>query len=453
MKRSLMLLALMFVCGMLPVFAERKMRVGILAFAAKGVTATEAGIVEELFRSEIVASGRFDLLDRSNMDSLLKEQAFQQTGCTESTCAVNVGKMLNMEYMMYGAVMKLGRAYIVSTGMVDIETGKVVNTAREQCDAIEKTEASVKKIVAQLAGIAPRKIGVTAQWANVLRNAPFSARSAMAVTVYNGSLWLTGGYENATKSTKRDVWRSPDGTNWFLAAKTAGFFDRNRHGVAAFNDALWLAGGYQANVGAYNDVWKSKDGTNWDNALKSSAFTIREGHALLPFKNKLTLIAGFEFREPKNDVWSSADGTGWIRLTEHAGFNERSAAAAVVFNNKLWLIGGRGEGRTNYNDVWSSDDGKSWQPVMLHAAFSPRSGHAALVHGNAMWLIGGLEDRTAKNDVWRSTDGKTWTRMPEQLFGPRFLHAAVSFNGSIWILGGSGDDAYETQYNDVWCLE
>ncbi|MBI4977972.1 MAG: hypothetical protein HZC28_10830 [Spirochaetes bacterium] len=62
----------------LSLYPQVKNRVGVLNFVAKGVSATEASAVSDLFRSELVSSGKFDILDRNNMDKVLKEQEFQQ---------------------------------------------------------------------------------------------------------------------------------------------------------------------------------------------------------------------------------------------------------------------------------------------------------------------------------------------------------------------------------------
>lgn len=130
---------------------KEKDRVGVLRFIAKGgVSAAEADVVEELFRSELVEDGAWDILDRNNMNKILKEQSFQQSGCTENECAVKIGQLLNMQYMVYGNLMKIGESFFVSVGMVNVETGQIYKTAREKFTDINDVDTIVKNVVLSL---------------------------------------------------------------------------------------------------------------------------------------------------------------------------------------------------------------------------------------------------------------------------------------------------------------
>ncbi|MEK6793391.1 MAG: CsgG/HfaB family protein [Spirochaetota bacterium] len=133
------------------VFSAQRTRVGILPFQAKGVSASDADVVSELFRNAVVDNGQFDVLDRNNMGAILKEQEFQKSGCTESECAVKIGRVLNMQYMFYGSLMKLGDSYIVSVGLADVETSKIVKTAQERFSKIDQAIDNVKTIAETLA--------------------------------------------------------------------------------------------------------------------------------------------------------------------------------------------------------------------------------------------------------------------------------------------------------------
>lgn len=134
-------------------FAQERSRVGVLDFVAKnGVSEGDAEVIGELFRSELVASGAYDVLDRANMGTILEEQEFQQTGCTEAECAVQIGQMLNMEYMIYGSAMKLGDNIIISVGMVDIETSQIAKTAKKAFHSLNDAPGAIVAVVATLTG-------------------------------------------------------------------------------------------------------------------------------------------------------------------------------------------------------------------------------------------------------------------------------------------------------------
>ncbi|MEK6794259.1 MAG: CsgG/HfaB family protein [Spirochaetota bacterium] len=133
--------------------AEKKPRVAVLAFNAKGVSTLEAETVTELFSSELVSSRAFDVLDRANMDNILKEQQFQQTGCTETACAVKLGKLLNVEFMIYGSVMNVGDKFYVSANMINIETSKIEKSGKEIADSFKEINSAIRRLIEKLTGV------------------------------------------------------------------------------------------------------------------------------------------------------------------------------------------------------------------------------------------------------------------------------------------------------------
>ena len=81
--------------------------ISILNFQATGVSQAEANTIYELFSVKMVMLGEYNILDRANMERILAEQEFQKLGCTETECAVEIGRILNMHYMITGTVTKI----------------------------------------------------------------------------------------------------------------------------------------------------------------------------------------------------------------------------------------------------------------------------------------------------------------------------------------------------------
>jgi TolB-like protein len=99
---------------------------------SNGVTEGEAASLTDALRSELSKAGKYDVMERNQMDQILKEQGFQQSGaCDEASCAVEIGKMLAVKYIILGNVGKVGKTYTMSVRMVDISTGKIVRDITE----------------------------------------------------------------------------------------------------------------------------------------------------------------------------------------------------------------------------------------------------------------------------------------------------------------------------------
>lgn len=129
---------------------SEKPRVGVLDFTANNISQSEAMVIGEMFTSELVLSGKYDVVDRKNIESLMAEMEFQMSGCTDSSCAVEVGQILSLEYMMYGSINKLGQDFIINVYMINVETAQISGTARERFTTIEQSYDMMYTVIQKL---------------------------------------------------------------------------------------------------------------------------------------------------------------------------------------------------------------------------------------------------------------------------------------------------------------
>lgn len=59
-------------------------------------------------REILISTGKYVVLDRANQLAILDEIGIQQSGLCDSSCAVDIGRWLSAEYMVFGAVTKIG---------------------------------------------------------------------------------------------------------------------------------------------------------------------------------------------------------------------------------------------------------------------------------------------------------------------------------------------------------
>ena len=55
--------------------------IAVVEFEGKGISQTEASALTDRFSSELFTLGTFRLIERDQMEDILEEQGFQQTGC------------------------------------------------------------------------------------------------------------------------------------------------------------------------------------------------------------------------------------------------------------------------------------------------------------------------------------------------------------------------------------
>ncbi len=139
--------------GQAPVLSLGKQRtLAVAEFDAKGVPVSDASVISDLFRTEIVKQETFIVVEKSRMDEILQEQAFQQVGCTVQECAVKLGRLLNVNYLIVGSIGLLFDRYVLSISVVDIETGKVVYSDARQDLSQQDVPTVLHEIAARLSG-------------------------------------------------------------------------------------------------------------------------------------------------------------------------------------------------------------------------------------------------------------------------------------------------------------
>lgn len=131
-------------------YAE-KMQIAIMDFDAKDIPRKEAEKISELIRSEMVSVGEFTVIERNQMDKILKEQGFQQTGCTDISCAVNIGKMLSARKILVGSLMKIAGQIVISGRIVDVEKGVADFGEKEQVRDQDDLYGAVERFVRKFA--------------------------------------------------------------------------------------------------------------------------------------------------------------------------------------------------------------------------------------------------------------------------------------------------------------
>lgn len=93
---------------------------------AQGVKKSEASVISEQLRVELSKSNRIRLIERSRMKEILKEQGFQQSGCTNDACAVEVGQLLGVKNIVIGSIGMAGSYTLLSVRIIDVATGEIV---------------------------------------------------------------------------------------------------------------------------------------------------------------------------------------------------------------------------------------------------------------------------------------------------------------------------------------
>ncbi len=127
---------------------EEKDRLLVIPFKAKGgINKDEVALLTDILSFEIHKSGKFTILNRDDMRSVLEEKEFEQAmGCDDNICLLENVAKLAVNKIITGNIGKLGKKYIVSIRMIN-EDGENELMERDYCDCpIDELTKSIEKV-------------------------------------------------------------------------------------------------------------------------------------------------------------------------------------------------------------------------------------------------------------------------------------------------------------------
>jgi TolB-like protein len=97
---------------------------------AAGMDPTVAIPVTEKIIEELVNSGKFTVLDRMNVEQILREKEFQlSSGIVRNEEIRQAGEYLGADYVVLPNASRVGSTYVISAKMIDVVTGEIAAQA------------------------------------------------------------------------------------------------------------------------------------------------------------------------------------------------------------------------------------------------------------------------------------------------------------------------------------
>jgi TolB-like protein len=220
-----------------------KVRVAILDFKAIGAPKQFGEAVAENLRNALVEGKQFTVVERSQIDKAIKEQAFGQSGLVDAKQAVTLGKLVGAKIIVVGSVTKIGSTYSVNARFIDVQTGEATEARSLKTQHEDDIAAVVDEIATALGGTSGAS----------------SNASTWGSTAGTGSNASTWGAEPAGRPQSSDSKMIPTGKSKLLASTMsflipgAGQFYAGNAGAGALQLAFGLAGAGVAGYGRYDD--------------------------------------------------------------------------------------------------------------------------------------------------------------------------------------------------------
>ena len=151
------LLILLLSALSLTTFAQEK-QVAILEPIAmtKEVSTMHRSMVRGEMVKAISRQSGYAAFTRTDIDQIMSEQNFQQSGMVDDATRKRIGAMQGVDYVCVTKITKEGNNYYLEANLVDIETGKISNPATQYGEleggSLSNMLAACEKLAAELVG-------------------------------------------------------------------------------------------------------------------------------------------------------------------------------------------------------------------------------------------------------------------------------------------------------------
>jgi tetratricopeptide (TPR) repeat protein len=119
---------LFFIVWFISVFyigAQEKYRIAIFDLQYHhGIESYEAEQISEIIRTQIIITDAFKVLEKSQVDKLMKETGFQFAGLVDESTIVEFGKASDIKFLITGAMGRLFDRISITARLVSTETGE-----------------------------------------------------------------------------------------------------------------------------------------------------------------------------------------------------------------------------------------------------------------------------------------------------------------------------------------
>lgn len=111
---------------------------------------TEVQSISHKLEAEISKALSYKLVERSEMDEILKEQGFKETVlCDDDECPQEIGSLLGADIILTGTLGRVGEIFSITAKLVDVKTGRLLTAQSVEAQSIESLHIKGTSLLAK----------------------------------------------------------------------------------------------------------------------------------------------------------------------------------------------------------------------------------------------------------------------------------------------------------------
>ncbi len=129
-----------------------KIRIGIIEFQSLNEEAKKdilGKVFSEVLTTSFVNSEAFKIIEREQLEKVLKELQLTQTGIIDTAYAKQIGKMVGADAILTGSVIKIGSDLRADARIIDVESGIILTAEKTMGKADLKSISAMADLIVQ----------------------------------------------------------------------------------------------------------------------------------------------------------------------------------------------------------------------------------------------------------------------------------------------------------------
>ncbi len=235
-------------------------KVAVLNFSTQGLTSNwygnfEPGVaLSDLVTDNLVNTGKFDVLDRKNLDSTLQEHKLSASGEIDPTTAISAGRLVGARYLISGNILQFahtGSSGAGAGGLIGGIAGGIIGGVRSDRVTLK---VAVRVVDAQTGRIVQSYSAEKSETATSISGGGFSGYTAGG---YSNSNFVSSSMGHLINDEAIDIVNHLD-PGKFTAGPAAPSLTGRVIDVDGSNIIINIGANRGVSVGAYFDVVKVK---------------------------------------------------------------------------------------------------------------------------------------------------------------------------------------------------
>jgi len=104
----------------------------------------------EMLITALIQSNRFNVMERVQLEKILKEQSLSQTGVIDTETAIEVGKLSGLEGVVVGSISQLKSSIEADARLIEVETGRALAAASANVNNVDDIRGLANNLTRQL---------------------------------------------------------------------------------------------------------------------------------------------------------------------------------------------------------------------------------------------------------------------------------------------------------------